>query len=633
MGDINLISKIPYAYTYLRKDQMDDIGKLRPYDKTKINIWLNKHSNSCFFPKKPQVPDANDYLTDYHSILVFCTRYDMCINDGIINLTGDDLDKFLNNTLGYAQITFPWFNNEPDGAKSHQPYINYKKYILGIYSVCKTSKKVKSGKILFSNIILGIKQLVSIMKRDNIIPNVITDDKQIELWLEIDLDNTEFEKVANTYVSFGFKNPYITNKNFNGVIRPPTEGRNKILALSRQLYNNEINIERETNNVFQQVKFMFADYNRHKVIENYLTILVCNFDKNTLYELIMLPIIAIDGVNLLGLGGADGNDKLQTNHREYSGSFDISMYQYLNDTAGVPGLKITLTTSTNNSLYKHNISNGPSVRHIGEPLSTKVAVESFTYHTHPIHYYLVNKLAIAPPSSLDVGVFLVSQFPELSGWAEDTMDTRIPTMVHFVITLEGIYSLSFRSEFILHIKKNGIKPNYFNDFVTNGNAWPGLASKYEYNPNKRIHDWYGGGLKKEERTKNIKKYFEWLDTDVYSQDMPVKIHLVEWSDLFTKNIDFQFNIPTTGEQSFVPYSYLNNIRTYLSFDDIFKDPNKLSISAAGKDRFKVVTVDQEQLMTCHQKKIYNEQKKRSRKVSRKGSRKGSRKVSRKKSIV
>ena len=30
---------------------------------------------------------------------------------------------------------------------------------------------------------------------------------------------------------------------------------------------------------------------------------------------IMLPIIAIDGVNLLGLGGVDGNDKLQTNHK------------------------------------------------------------------------------------------------------------------------------------------------------------------------------------------------------------------------------------------------------------------------------------------------------------------------------
>ena len=540
--------KIPYAFIYVNKSELDNHPQY-----AYINNWLHTHQKVCF-GRNITIDSSNSFLDNENYFLILCTRYDYCVNKKLNNRHSlDEVKQLLDVTLGYSVIYLPFNSTQPPGDLSWQ---NYNKYIISIWNVCKTSTKNKVGKILFSNIILGIKQLCSELKLKQIIPDEV-ELSHIDLWLCIDIKNPLFEKVANSYISFGFYNPYMSDVDFHQNNLGTT-----CLCITRPLYKDIISSLEHTNKIFNQVKFMYKDYIHHISNPNHTTRVRCCFDKNTLYELIMLPLMALDGINFLGKGEGDGlipsTNSETTTHREYSGSFDIIDYKY-NETSKIPELHINLSTKNSNTVYLDHIN----VDYIGEPTSVLISLNSFVYHTHPVHFYIAQNLAIATPSWPDVEVFCKAQFPNL---LSATAQNACPCMVSYVITLEGIYSITFHETFISYIKSGKIFNWNFQE----------IGKLYEYPMDQRRFEWEKDGniYNSSKKDEHIDRYFRWLNDTVYTQNNGiVKINLVKWGKLFDGSGVFDINTPTLYGNSLVPNSYIGELRPYLPFLSIFsQDP-------------------------------------------------------------
>lgn len=511
-------AKIDMAYTYLAFN----FELLKQYPL--LNTWVHRNSLLCSCKAvgttsdSCQLANPTGWVIDENQEIILISKFDTVQNIyfGKLDLNNQtQFDTIKKSTLGFCIIKKQTINDNN---------------IISIYNVCITKHDTKGyGKVLFAVIMTYLE-----LTYRNIDPI---------LWLGIKIDNIEFNKICNLYTSFGFAEPFITDIDpFGTYIGFP------VLSLSKKL-SYYVNVEASTNMVFNKAVYMK---------DNYLSKSVANFnimfDKTCLFKMRLFPYLTIGGITPINPSSSPS-----ANHREYSGTLIIINNSYENNS-----LLCNLSFETFGTNLPIKYTEGGT-----ESVFTKY--DSYTFHTHPIALYTEYNCSIGTPSGADLSVFLGGLLPYMNVNDLNSYESSSMTQSHFVISVEGIYCISFHPDFISKrlnyiVTTVGDNMNDFNFLLSE------IASRFEYPFEKRYYDWgeilddYGGEEYPSELVlTHLQEYFKFFDEvnnkfkiNGYEVGPIFNMEFKSWKDLFDKseqrNQMFNIHIPNIYENSFVPSS-------------------------------------------------------------------------------
>jgi hypothetical protein len=481
--------KINFPYTYFILNFSDFSSH-----KTILNPYLNGQTKACDMISVGQAPDFiddanNSFLKDINDtcilVLKYPDAYDLNLN---LNLL-DDIN-FLNKILGHAKFTY------------------YKqKELIGIFNVClhqyiflnQSGSYVKQqkinkpgyGTVLFNCILTSVSFLKFNVKL---------------VWLGIDVNNVNFEKITWMYISRGFNTPILSNRTPDGIqisinfiqltYNPLTDNVNDEDSIKLEYYKT-IDLRRQ-----------FIGTGGKEGIFSF----TFNFDKSAILNLRLLPFLSFTvstTTNLPVVSGIENFDK----QRETAGRF--LTYGAVEDNAKKIVYKLSLVLNSNSQL-EYTVGNTNSVSNIIEP---KV------FHTHPFINYVKENVAIAPPSGKDFEAFYYNVVTSKS-------DKLVPQFFA-VISIEGIYICSLNIDGLRRIKNTIAPPNIYNN----------ISNNYEYPYAERYYNWtdYKTDPTPIETTfiyTNLKKYFDWFKVVNNQNGNIFNINFKMWNE-FDRNSIFE----------------------------------------------------------------------------------------------
>jgi hypothetical protein len=413
----------------------------------------------------------------------------------------------LNEILGHAIIDY-----------NHKP-------LVCIFSVClEKTEKVGYGAVIFNTILTYLE-----FKYQH--------EPDVNIWLAVDLLNTQFSKVAYIYVSAGFKNPFLTiSYPFGNYSRP-------LLSLSKHLHEFTTD-ESSTKVMYDKIIDLYTQWQTTQ--GNSACKILFTFDKTVILRGRQLPYLIITD-----LGKEINPNKAHpafNYHHEYAGSFKIYNSSRVLQ-GGVDRICYNLSFSTIKN--QEGLNTGIEYE-IGTTSSVEFPPVSYSYHVHPLVTYRQANVLIAPPSGSDFQAFM-------NRFLFYTAKDPAPTLFHSVFTLEGIYIISLHPDFI----------NYSDHVRVTAPDMQVLITKfqiYEYPYVQRYLDW---------NTNNdwsnplivssaISTYFDWFskrNKEILGIDI-FYLFYVSWKDL-DKNTKFDIPIPKIYGNCFTDSNDYNSIKYVL----------------------------------------------------------------------
>jgi hypothetical protein len=335
-----------------------------------------------------------------------------------------------------------------------------------------------------------------------------------KIWLGIDINNVQFEKLAWLYTVNGFEDPIFSNICPDGTVLPFYTIQ--LTSKKGSYINNRDDalIPRlETIDLYNQIKTPLGQEGIFK-FKFY-------FDKSAILSLRLMPFISFSETN--EIVGIEDYSK----QRETSGRFLIyNSYEDNNDIVN----KLTLELLGDKSMIKYNI---------GEIGTVKLIPGERTFHTHPYINYKINNTLIGPPSGPD----LISLIKLISDYMQVPM-SKIPQF-EAVIAIEGIY--------IFSLSINGIR------LLKSGKILnPNAIINYEYPFDKRQYDWstYATDTTIEDDTVNneITKYLNWFDNVNKNFGDYFKMDFKPWKQI-NENTQFEVYYYNGNRVNIAPIPY------------------------------------------------------------------------------
>lgn len=447
----------PYTYFYI------DYNTFTKYFSI-LNPYLNGQTNACNDIALGIDPVFNTYskspfLSNLDEICILVLKYDNALQLNHNNNLLNDLN-FLNKVLGHAKI------------------INYPTLkTLGVYNVClhrfnitinqqgftlSQQKTIKTGygSVLFNCIYTCI----------------LLTMKFTTIWLGIDINNVEFEKIAWLYTSKGFRDPIFSNFSPDGQILP-------LYFIQLTSNGTYINNSNQANNTYNETIDLYEQIKQQPEAIKGIFRLEFGFDKSAILSLRLMPFLSFS--EFKKVEGIEDFSK----QRETSGRFLI-YDSYINE---VNNVGYILSLETNNEYSLKYI--------VGQKTSVNMPEErgSFLFHTHPFVNYKNFNVLIGPPSGQDIQSFLYSILNNI-----DKPMVNLPQFAA-VISIEGIYIFSLSINGITNMI-NGRYPN-LND----------VKNRYEYPFSERNYNWetyFDEPINIDENAVKIavEKYLNWFNT-------------------------------------------------------------------------------------------------------------------------
>jgi hypothetical protein len=406
----------------------------------------HKKCQMISYPTKTSFLDGYNVLKQIYSedpLSLFSLAETMTpkvISGIIVVIDSNDLDKFVNPDESINQ------NNIRNGSIMEycvgycliQSRVDVNSvYKCAIYDVCVDKDNID---ILYSNR-MQIEDEVGPTSSDvfeamiftllRILPN------NAILWLAVDFNNTKFIEASALYAKFGFRDPYVTyvdcfGKDYstvfpNGFIAMIREndyegfvkGANTKRVLSEIVYivQQQINmIDYKRKNPLIDIDIncnIILRYNKDNAA--YLRQLVLYTNTFNLLEKEYKTMIY--GVKNIKI------EAISTTQKEVGGIMTVLPVCY-NKESGIECVKIK---NTDNIIWE--IYSVPGTKNFGGETNVNVNPAKYTFHTHPKGAYMLESIKIGFPSSLDYALFL--RYALLND-----------ALLHSVITVEGIYTLS-----------------------------------------------------------------------------------------------------------------------------------------------------------------------------------------------
>lgn len=151
---------------------------------------------------------------------------------------------------------------------------------------------------------------------------------------------------------------------------------------------------------------------------------------------------------------------------------------------------INIIKESDKSKYKYVLS--------GKEASTEISEGIANFHTHPYECYIENKCTIGFPSGSDFTGFIYSYY-------------NFSSIFHAVITIEGIYVLSFKEDFLKEYNPKILLPilerikisfEFFKNKFTSGEEFCQFINKYSY-IDKDFVSWHNKFIEQQNKTYNI----------------------------------------------------------------------------------------------------------------------------------
>ena len=321
-----------------------------------------------------------------------------------------------------------------------------------------------------------------------IVNNIYENFKDVDkIWIHIDSLNIN-DNIIKDAIKIGFKNPYICKDSLvlknnetpskNGLCMIRTSDK-KTISKFKSTSNSDHVIE-ETSYVLEQSKRTVCK-------------LCIKFSKNT-----------IEFLKKLCFAGKTANKDGTVSQKEMAGMFNI---KYIKNNI------FTVEVEKNKLIY-------------GEEEGVDITRSRYNFHSHPKEAYDRNKVKVGWPSGNDYLGFL-------------NANKQYNTSFHVVVSLEGLYIISFSQEALKNIEK--LKSDkVLSDFI---------LDKYDHFK-KKI---------------SISKYIKTVNNTKYKKSNLFCVDFMSWDDLEGENLGFEIyyakTIDNIGENCFAKNE---NIDAYYS---------------------------------------------------------------------
>ena len=287
----------------------------------------------------------------------------------------------------------------------------------------------------------------------------------VVLWVSTSPGNTELIK---HFIQNGFADPYISTKS------PLGYKFNKCkLCMFRK---NEL----ENKEAANEVKFVLKQYNEN------LDYCVLKF---------MLEKSTLNYFSKLSNMGSTWNGDKNISQKEVSGILDVSNIS--------DDLVFTLKIEKNSILH-------------GKEENVYICGGIYNFHSHPAEAYVNNNVKLGWPSAQDYVGFLMAH-------------NKYGTLVHFVVTLEGLYIISLSKEWIETKRKitkkmfEFVRTNY--NFDSRNDLGEDLVDQDNPNENRKIISYVKiiNNIKYKGARLICLQFFNWHDTNrIFSVSVPKK---------------------------------------------------------------------------------------------------------------
>ena len=401
--------KFPYVYCKIDKNTLTNApANFRQYIKMRMCMCtasgtgtsVEASARNC--DTKSSVVTPDDILTGTNSNLILILRYDQSIDVNLNPALLGDQTFLDTQILGHTIVTI----NDT---------------VACIYDMCSHKPKSGYGKILFNSVMQYIKD-TAVTK---------------QCWLAIKLDNVLFDKVASIYVSNGFCDGFITEKDPWG-----KDMGFKFISLKRESAKDIVNSMTTHIELCKviQLKNQYIMCLAQNI--NYSTFLF-SFDENCIMHLRLLPFSSHKNTNNVTKRSIEPvkDDFIKSNMRELSGIFNI---YNAGTSVKLPALNslytLSLTTIAEDASIKYTLAPDDAI------FNVVISNNSYTFHTHPLQAYYTLNVLIGPPSAADFAALFGLAF--ITPWESNTF---IVPQFHAVISIEGIYIISLNKEAILNI--------------------------------------------------------------------------------------------------------------------------------------------------------------------------------------
>jgi hypothetical protein len=436
----------PYTYYYVTREDLTKYNKL--------NSYINIQTKYCNWTTTPQVSDfdmpaaddmAANFLNNDNEILIIFVRYDIA-------------DKLIKDQHPTTTTYFNDLNFLNDQILGHAKIIKYPTVdILGIYNICvhkitvqitvhdtldykqikeKEEKTTNSGTVLISCTILAIAFL----------PGTFAPPHTFKyLWLGIDLENVQFEKLVHMYTSIGFKYPSISNIMPNG---EKIEGM-MIMQFFKEITNYTNNIN-DTIIPEMEAMDLFDQYNKYPLAKNGIFYYNFALDKSAILSLRMLPYLSFDltTMNVKGINTFDEqvetSGTLILNNIQDKYDEDVE-YNFITHVLSLEPI------SRDDSSIKFNKGDR-------ELKAVLVTPAQRSFHTHPYIMYENFNSIMGPPSGGDCKVFVRDvmdyMYDTKKSAIQEHNPAQLPVQLRLVVAVEGIYVMSMTVAGIEYLKNN-----------------------------------------------------------------------------------------------------------------------------------------------------------------------------------
>jgi hypothetical protein len=457
----------PYTYYYVTRADLETYKHLNSYIniQTKYCNWTTTDPPDEIIEFDMPAATANmtdNFLAEADEILIIFVRYDIAdklIKDQIIaghptaTTYFNDLNFLNDQILGHAKII-------------KYPTVD----ILGIYNICvhkitipvesdlryepKPQKTDTAGKVVSSS--SGTVLISCTILAIAFIPFSFTGKTFKYLWLGIDLENLQFEKLVHMYTSIGFKYPSISNIMPNG---EKIEGEMMIMQFFKEItnYTNNINDtiipEMEALDLFDQYNYTTDNPDKLNLAKKGIFYYNFSLDKSAILSLRMLPYLSFtDDVNMNVKGINTFDEQVET-----SGTLILNNIEDKYD----KGEKYNFIThvlslepiSKDNSSIKFNKGDR-------EQKAVIVTPEQRSFHTHPYIMYDHYKTIMGPPSGGDCKVFVNDvmnyMYDTKKSAIQEHHPAQLPVQLRLVVAIEGIYVMSMTETGIEYLKNNSL---------------------------------------------------------------------------------------------------------------------------------------------------------------------------------
>jgi hypothetical protein len=532
--------EFPIVFYIVTYDTLSDIVGNAPHANINLNAYINIQTQECFpeTARNPNVPFLSNRNEVCFLFMRWPTRHHFetlyAADRSDFYNTINDYDFLNKEILGHAKVV----GNFDDQIPVRKPEY------LGIYNVCRhkihirpedqtinpRDVTVKIGIDMFTALLTGMEFLCCTQM-------MMQQPEEKILWLGIDIDNSEFDKVAYIYTISGFSNPTISNIDYaeNPIGRP-------VLQLTRPLLAHASSHLKTLDNFNQVMNFKYGTRNPNPKIITYKRLSSriiqyrFSFDRSCITTLHMFPFLSFNDTRRpIGIHEVDAQ-------RETGGSFVI--VRSIHDPVSHSGHDVlvvdTVQVSPSQSVLSFNVGTSGAV---------DIPYDEATFHTHPITNYFKETVQIGTPSAGDFN-FYAYTFIYL--YFEGNRSFKFS----LVSTIEGVYIISLHPNGIQRFFEMAIlaisltqaapdaqgaagaqaEPKWVDSFMSHIRS---ITDEYEYPYDERAGDIESILLTDGEEAvlqTEITKYMDWFNAVNNRNGTLFNIEFITWDKLNTRKI-------------------------------------------------------------------------------------------------